>query len=76
MQPQIFNFWQLFTTKSENELQARVTVRVGLIQLLPGAVVNKGITIEGVDLFALAGRNLQVKVLPGNVYLIVGVQNG
>lgn len=77
MQPaKVYNFWQLFQLDGANVIKTRVTVRIGKFQLLPGAIVNRGITIEGVDLFMLIGKNLQVRVLPGNVYWIVGVQNG
>lgn len=77
----VYLFSQLFRYKlgNPNVLVANVTVRIGNIQLFPGAEINKGITLDGIDPFFYMSTNrlVQVNYNPTTkVYHIVGVQNG
>jgi hypothetical protein len=75
---QVFNFYSLFRWKApfpSKTLIALVDVRIGNFTLHRGAEINLGVTIDGVDLFALVGKNLQVEVV-GSTYIIRGVQYG
>lgn len=78
---QVHRFNQLFGYKfgNSNTIVAKVIVRIGNFQLYPGAEVNRGVTIDGVDLFAFMNLNPLVQVdydTVNKIYTIVGVQNG
>ena len=72
---QIYTFYQLFGFKPNGMLYTKVDVRIGNFTLHAGAEINRGVTIDGIDLFAWQGRNLQVQVV-GTTYILKGVQNG
>lgn len=70
-----YNFFQLFGFRNQYMLYTKVDVRIGNFTLHKGAEINKGVSIDGIDLFSLQGKILQVQVV-GNTYWIRGVQNG
>jgi hypothetical protein len=72
---QYYNFSALFGHKNPNMLYTKADVRIGNFTMHKGAEINRGISIDGIDLFSLEGKILQVQV-SGNTYWIRGVQNG
>ena len=72
---QVYRFDQLFGFRNPNLLYTKVDIRIGNFTLHSGAEINRGITIEGIDLFHLIGKNLQVS-MAGSSYRIMGVENG
>ena len=78
---QVYRFPQLFKYKfgNPNVVVANVIVRIGNIQLYPGAELNRGVTIDGIDPFVFMSSNKLVQVnydTVNKIYTIVGVQNG
>lgn len=78
---QVYKFNQLFRYKpfNPNVLVTNVIVRIGNVQLYPGAELNRGVTIEGIDPFLYMALNKLVQVdfdPTTKIYQIVGVRNG
>ncbi|MDB5186250.1 MAG: hypothetical protein JWL85_773 [Candidatus Saccharibacteria bacterium] len=78
---QYYKISQLFGYKqfNQNVLVTKVIVRIGNFQFYPGAEINRGINVDGLDLFFLMTMNRTVKVdydPNSKIYQIIGVQNG
>ena len=65
------SFWQVFQQAPGGGIAPRVPVQIGGITMSPGVSFGSGVAFGGVDLAAIAGRDLQVQTA-GGVVIITG----
>ena len=65
------SFWSVFNRNADGSITPKVPVTIGGISMGPGVSFGGGVSFSGVDLAALAGRDLEAEP-NGAGYTITG----